>query len=81
MSEKYDKISDIIIKDLNRSATILEGIGAYSNDSKKMIVSIMSEYELKKLKSMVKKEDPNAFIFIHPNITVIGDFEKRLNKS
>ena len=81
LSEKYDKISDVIIKELNRSATILEGIGAYSNSSKKMIVSIMSEYELKKLKAAVKKEDPNAFIFIHPNITVIGDFEKRLNKS
>ena len=78
LSEKYNEISKIILKDLNRDATILEGIGAYSNKEKKLIVSIMSQYELNILKRKVQEIDSNAFIFIQPHISIFGNFEKRL---
>lgn len=70
----------MIVEELNKDATILDGVGVYSQQEKKLIISIMSKYELNILKKNIKEIDKDAFIFIHPNITVVGNFEKRLSK-
>ena len=72
--------ANMILTELNRDATVLDGYGMYSKQGKKLIVSIMSEYELMILKRRIPEIDENAFIFIHPNISVVGNFEKRLSK-
>ena len=80
LSDKSDEISKMIIKEINRSTTILSGIGGYTKDKKYMIVSIMSEYELGKCKEFIHEIDDNAFVFVSNDISVIGNYEKRLNK-
>ena len=80
LSAKYKEINEVILQEINRDSTILEGIGAYSKQGKKLIISIMSEYEFKILEKKIKDVDENAFIFVHPNISVIGNYEKRLSK-
>ena len=79
LSDKAQVISDMIIKELNRSTTILSGIGGFTGEKKDMIVSIMSEYELNKCKREIYDIDEGAFIFIKNSISVLGNFEKRLN--
>lgn len=79
-SKKYKEISDFILNEINRDATILNSVGAYSNKDRQLVISIMSEYELKILEKKVREMDENAFIFVHPNISVIGNYEKRLSK-
>lgn len=79
-SKKYKEISDFILTDINRDATIINSTGAYSNKDRQLVISIMSEYELKILEKRVKEIDKDAFIFIHPNISVMGNYEKRLSK-
>ena len=79
VSPGYREIADYIMGELNRSCTILEGTGGYSKETKKLLIAIISEYELDFLKKEVNRIDPNAFLFIHPNIDVMGDFEKRLS--
>lgn len=80
LSNKDEEIANMILTELNRDATVLDGYGMYSKQGKKLIVSIMSEYELMILKRRIPEIDENAFIFIHPNISVVGNFEKRLSK-
>ena len=80
LSNKPKEISDSIIKVINRSTTILKGIGGFTEESKYMIISIMSEYELEKCKEFVHEIDENAFIFISNDISVLGNYEKRLSK-
>lgn len=79
-SKKYSEINDFIVNTLNRDATILNSEGAYSHKNRQLVISIMSEYELKILEKKVREIDEHAFIFVHPNISVMGNYEKRLSK-
>ena len=79
LSGKYNDIKSFIIDELKRDVTILDGTGGYSNKDKKLLISIMSEYELNELEKRVRVIDENAFIFIHPNVTILGNFEKRVS--
>lgn len=80
LSTKYNEISELILKEINRGSTIIQATGGYSRQDKKVIISIMSEYELKILEKKIKDIDEDAFIFVHPNISVYGNYEKRLSK-
>ena len=61
-SQKYEEISDRIIKDLGRGCTILDGMGGYSHDSVKVIVLLAKNRESITIFRMVKEIDPKAFI-------------------
>lgn len=79
LTTKPEDIQNYIINSLNRDATILNAIGGYSHQDKKLLICIMSEYELNEFKKEVKNIDENAFIFIHPGITILGNYEKRIS--
>lgn len=73
--------SDIITKEithcLNRSATLVEGQGAYSKNSKQIIYCTLPTIEIGKLKEIVEKIDPSAFIAINDLNEVRGGGFKR----
>lgn len=79
ISEKYDDFVRFINEELDRGATILEGTGAWSGKECKVVVAVMSEYELGLLEKEAEKKDPAAFIFSNPKTSVFGEFEKRLS--
>ncbi len=79
ISDQYDDFCRYIISTLNRGATLLEGKGAYSHAERKVIVAVLSEYELGLLEKEAEKIDKDAFIFASPNTVLSGDFEKRLS--
>ena len=64
VSEEYEMISKGIIKQLDRTATIIEGTGAYSGDSKKVIIVSFSMREYAYLIQIINHADPNAFVTI-----------------
>jgi len=78
VSDHPREISQFIMNELDRGCTILHGEGAWSGQERLLVISIMSEYELSILKKETARIAPEAFIFIHPNIGVSGDFEKRV---
>lgn len=80
LSKKYREVSEMILTELRRDATIVECIGAYSEEEKKMVISVMSEYELRLLKRRITEIDNRAFMFINPHVGVMGNFEKRLSE-
>ena len=65
LSPKFDEILNFILHDLHSGATIYEGIGAYNNQPRKEIITIVDKQEYRMLMDYLKKADPNAFITVY----------------
>ncbi|WP_251441546.1 YitT family protein [Veillonella intestinalis] len=72
ISYKPYKICDVIIHQLGRGATILNGEGAYTHQHKQVILVVVGLMQVAKLKEAVQKEDPAAFMIISDAAEVIG---------
>ena len=65
LSPKFDEILSFILHELHSGATIYEGIGAYSNEKRKEIITIVDNQEYKKLMDRISFVDPDAFITVY----------------
>ena len=72
ISDFYDEIADAIKVKLNRGATFLNGSGAYSGREKKVILTVVHNYQLKRLEEAVLLIDPNAFMITENTFNVMG---------
>ncbi|HEY8365231.1 MAG TPA: YitT family protein [Haloplasmataceae bacterium] len=59
------EIIDFIIKVLDKGATIYEARGAYTNEKKEIIRTILSRKEFYKLKDFILSIDKNAFLTVN----------------
>lgn len=73
ISDHADEISKAIIKELDRSATILDGRGAYSGNVKNVVLCVVSQKEVFKLKNLASAIDRNAFIIVSDVREVLGE--------
>lgn len=64
ISDKYKEIGDALTQRLGRGVTYLEGEGAYSGDSKKVIFVVITRLEEAKLKAIVEDWDSQAFVAV-----------------
>ena len=64
ITNKPDEISQIILYELKRGVTFLDGKGAYTGEYKKIIYCVITRLEIAKLKEIVHEIDPKAFIAI-----------------
>ena len=78
LTENPKEICKWIRKTINRDSSIIDAVGSYSGQEKKMIVAVMSQYEYEKFRREVDKLDDKAFIYVNPEVSVLGNFEKRL---
>lgn len=78
ISDNMDEIGSAIMDRLGRGVTFLNGEGAYSGESKKVIFTVISRLEESKLKTIVTELDENAFLAIG-NIAEVrgGRFKKK----
>ena len=65
ISPKLDEIVAYILHDLHSGATLYDGIGAYHNDPRKEVVTIVDKNEYRKLMEFVRKTDPKAFVTVY----------------
>jgi len=65
ISPKLDQIVDFILYDLHSGATLYESIGAYGNEPRKEVVTIVDNNEYRKLMDYVRKTDPKAFVTVY----------------
>lgn len=76
-SEKYEEIADHINRDIKRGVTILDGMGWYSKQPKKVIVVLAKRTESTSIFRLVKQIDSHAFISQSNVIGVYGEgFDK-----
>jgi uncharacterized membrane-anchored protein YitT (DUF2179 family) len=61
-SKKYDEISEYITKEMHRGVTLLNGVGYYTKDDTKVIVTMMRANEAVEVFRIVHEIDPYAFI-------------------
>ncbi len=72
ISTQCTDIAEEILDNLHRGCTYLAGRGAYTGESRDIIMVIVSRTQLPRLKEIVFQIDPNAFITINESIEVFG---------
>ncbi|MDP1989666.1 MAG: YitT family protein [Syntrophales bacterium] len=72
ISSQSSEICQQILSKLHRGATLLSGKGAYSHSPIEVIYSVVTPFELAKLKDLVITADPKAFLIINETQEVIG---------
>lgn len=76
VSNHSKQITDLIWTKLNRGVTYLDGSGAYSHFETKIIMCVMTRFEIAELKRLVLQIDPQAFITINTTDEVVGHFRQ-----
>ncbi len=64
VSDHYEEINDFVIRELDRSTTMINAIGGYSKGDKKMIRVVFGKKEYTQFIDYIRKVDPCAFISI-----------------
>ena len=72
-AEKSDIISQGILDELGRGATLLKGRGAYSGEDKGIILCVVSQAQVSRLKKIVQEADPEAFVIVSNAGEVLGE--------
>lgn len=65
-------IQEYIVKEIKRSATLLEGSGAYTHENRTIILTAVNRAQAIRLRKYIKESDPTAFILITNTSEVIG---------
>ena len=72
-SKNYQAIADKITSTLHRGVTIFDGVGAYTGNPSKMMIVICRKFETEIILTMVREEDPNAFLSVGTVMGVYGE--------
>lgn len=72
ISDKIDDIRNFIINDLERGGTCIPGIGLYKGAERKIIYVSLDRSDLIKLKSNLRRLDPDAFVNIMDSSEIMG---------
>lgn len=77
ISEQTEAIRQAILYELDRGLTELNGAGGYTGASKTILMVVMSQNEVSRLKALVQSVDPNAFVIISDTNEVLGEGFKK----
>lgn len=72
ISEMNVEIADAILDEVGRGATFLEGTGAYTGQDKKVLFVVVTLTQIAKIKFIVEKMDPHAFMILQDAAEVLG---------
>lgn len=67
-----------ILEELDRGITKWTSVGVYTHEQSNILYIMLSKYEVTRLKAIIHKHDPHAFIVINEGVTVDGNFLKKL---
>ncbi|MDJ0784524.1 MAG: YitT family protein [Desulfosarcinaceae bacterium] len=78
ISERSEEIAVLVRERLQRGATFLNGSGAYTGRAKKILLTVVNPYQLKRLEEIAFKADEDAFMITENTFNVLGrGFSKR----
>lgn len=72
VTSEHEKISQFIIKELKHTCTVLDAVGAYSGEPKKVVMVACRRSEAVLLRRYVRSVDSKAFMFITNTSEIIG---------
>lgn len=77
ISNDPDRIRHAIINDLDRGVTKLSGSGGYTEDERPVLMCVVNQTEVTKLKELVRSHDQHAFVIVTDANEVLGEGFKR----
>ena len=72
ISPQWEEISRGILSEIHRGVTILRGQGGYSQQEQMILYTVLTFRELATLKSIVRRNDPAAFVVVTDTAEVMG---------
>ncbi len=73
-----DALEKEIFEELNRGITKWSVQGAYTHEDSHILYIMLSKYEVHRLRALIQKYDPKAFIVLNEGVTVLGHYLKKL---
>lgn len=73
ISENSTAIATALMNTLDRGVTALSGRGMYTQQSKDVLLCVVSKKQIAKLKDIVKEVDENAFVIVADVREVVGE--------
>ena len=67
-----------VFDELGRGITKWTTLGAYTYEQSHILYIMLSKYEVNRLKTIIRKHDPNAFIVVNEGVSVDGNYLKKL---
>lgn len=77
ISEKHEELKVGILNDVDRGVTKMEGYGGYTDNKRPVLLCVVNQNEVTKLKQIVKQIDPAAFVIVANATEVLGEGFKR----
>lgn len=75
-----EPMQEKIFQTLERGATQLQGVGAYTKEGVSVLMVALSEYEVATLRHIVHAVDPHAFVIAKDHVKIFGNYDKKLQK-
>lgn len=73
VSDKNMEIKDKILVDVDRGATILKAVGAYTMEEKEVLLCAARKSQFGQIKRIVREVDPNAFFIVSEVSQILGE--------
>ena len=80
VSDRSDGIRRTIIEQLGRGVTVLRGTGGYTDTERSVLLSVVTQAEVSRLKQLIHAVDPLAFVIIGQAQEVLGEGFKKLER-
>ena len=78
VSRYPQRIADRIIQDLERSATVMNGRGAYSRKDTGILLCTVRRSQFGRLKQIIRETDSSAFVMVTETTEVFGEGFKEI---
>ena len=72
VTEKEDEISAAILSEVGRGVTVLDARGAYTGEPNHLVYSVVSSWQVPRIKGIVNRIDPAAFMSVSEVAGVYG---------
>lgn len=73
ISDRWKAVSDMLLKDLDRGVTLLQGEGGYTGTEKQVLLVAFKQKEIVEIKQRVHEIDPHAFMIVCDAHDVLGE--------
>lgn len=79
ITDKYDEVSEAIVTGFHRGVTVIKGEGFYTHSERHLLLCVVRHKQIMPIKRLIKKIDPNAFLYITNTREVNGQGFKHNN--
>ncbi|WHY70235.1 YitT family protein [Fictibacillus enclensis] len=73
ISEKNTEIAALIMKEMDRGATLLTAKGSFTGTQKEVLYCVFARNEIVRLKQVIERVDPHAFVTVNDVHEVLGE--------